>query len=78
MKNSYGDCIYCGGKVIEQKERLDYRYYGQLFIMEDVPLGVCVQCSEKFLRANIAKKLEKLAMSTHKGIKTVAVPVLTM
>ena len=30
----YDDCIYCGGQVEERLERIDYRYHGQLFIIE--------------------------------------------
>lgn len=74
----YDDCIYCGGEVEEKQERFDYRYHGQLFIVENVPLGVCKQCGEKFIKANIAKKLEKLAASPQKNLKAVAVPVLSL
>lgn len=76
--NSYGDCTYCGGEVREKQERIDYRYHGQLFIIEDVPVGVCNQCGEKFFTSEVAKKLEKVAASSHKSLKTVAVPVISL
>ncbi len=72
----YDDCTFCGGEVEERRERLDYRYHGQLFIMENVPVGVCKQCGEKFLKAPVAKGLEKLAASPQKHLKSVAVPVI--
>jgi hypothetical protein len=34
----YGDCVYCGGRIVERQERIDYRYHGQLFILERVPM----------------------------------------
>ena len=74
----YGDCIYCKGEVSEKNARLDYRYHGQLFIMEDVPMGVCNQCGEQFLTAEIAKKLEKAASSSKGPTKTVMVPVISI
>ncbi len=77
MKN-YGDCIYCGGEVSKKKERLDYRYHGQLFIMENVPLGVCNQCGEKFLSSKIAKELEKAVKNSKKPLKTIAVPIISL
>ena len=72
----YDDCIYCGGEVEEKLDRLDYRYRGRLFIIEDVRLGVCRQCGEKFLTAEMAQRLENLARSQEKPATTVAVPVL--
>jgi YgiT-type zinc finger domain-containing protein len=74
----YDDCTFCGGEVKEKRERLDYRFHGQLFIIENVPLGVCKQCGEKFLMAQIAKKLEKLATSPQKHLKAVAIPVISL
>jgi len=72
----YDNCVYCGGEVEERLDRLDYRFHGQLFIIEDVRLGVCSQCGEKFLTAETAKKLENMARSQGEPVKTVAVPVL--
>jgi YgiT-type zinc finger domain-containing protein len=72
----YGDCIYCGGEVEERVVRLDYRYHGQLFIIEGVRLGVCCQCGEKVLTAETAHKLEDLARRQEQPVTTVAVPVL--
>ena len=74
----YGDCTYCGGAVIEKKERIDYRYHGQLFIMENVPVGMCNQCGHKFLTSEVAKKLEKAAANADKPLKTVAIPVISI
>ncbi len=74
----YDDCIYCGGEVEEKEQTLDYRYHGQLFIMEKVPVGVCKQCGEKYLKAEISKKLEELASSSQSELKTLAVPVITI
>jgi len=51
----YGDCVYCGGRSSSGPERIDYRYHGQLFILERVPTGVCTQCGEKYFTAEVAK-----------------------
>jgi YgiT-type zinc finger domain-containing protein len=72
----YDDCTYCGGEVDEQRLSLDYRYHGQLFIIENVPVGVCRQCGEQFLTAEVAKKLEQMATSQDAPVTTIAVPVL--
>lgn len=44
--HKYGDCSYCKGEVKKQKEELDYRYKGKLYIFRNVPVGVCQQCRE--------------------------------
>lgn len=76
--DQYGDCYYCGGMVEDKIERIDYRYHGQLFIMEGVPIGVCKQCGEKVLTAKIAKKLESVASKgTKHAVSTVAIPVIS-
>lgn len=74
----YGDCIYCGGEVLEKKESLDYRYHGQLFIVENVSVGVCNQCGEKFLTAEVSKQLEKAVVSSDKPLKTIVIPVISI
>ena len=76
---TYGDCIYCKGEVFEKKDRVDYRYHGQLFIVENVSVGVCNQCGEKFFTAEIAKKLEQAASRTsNQSVRTVAIPVISI
>jgi len=74
----YGDCVYCGGRIVERPERIDYRYHGQLFILERVPTGVCTQCGEKYFTAEVAKRMEAVASQGGPSVRTVAVPVLEM
>lgn len=72
----YDDCVYCGGAVEETQIRIDYRHHGQLFIIEGVRAGVCLQCGEKFLTADAARKLEQATQAQPAPVTTVAVPVL--
>ena len=72
----YDDCRYCGGEVEERLDQLDYRYHGQLYIVERVPVGVCKQCGEKFLTAKVAKQVEAAVSSMGTPVTTVAVPVV--
>ena len=74
----YDDCIYCGGEVVERLERSDYRYHGQLYILEDVPTGVCVQCGERYYTAKVAKLMEKTVSKDNQEIQMIAVPVLSI
>jgi len=72
----YDDCRYCGGEVEERLQRLDYRYHGQLFLVENVAVGVCKQCGEKFLKAQVAKQVEAAVSSAKVPVTTVAIPVV--
>lgn len=72
----YDDCRYCGGEVEERPDRLDYRYHGQLYLVENVLLGVCLQCGEKFLTARVAKQVEAAVSSVTAPVTTVPVPVV--
>ena len=74
----YDDCIYCGGEVVERLERTDYRYHGQLYILEDVPTGVCAQCGEKYYTAKVAKQMEEVVSRGNEDVKIIAIPVLSM
>ena len=73
--HKYGDCSFCGGEVKGKKVELDYRYKGKLYIFQDVPAGVCEQCSEKYLTAKVAKEIEGRIKTQERWDKTVTVPV---
>lgn len=75
-KHAYGDCSFCGGQVRQKTTELDYRRKGKLYVFLDVPAGVCVQCGEKFLTAEAAKKIEKKILSKEKCGKTISVPAI--
>lgn len=74
MNSPYGDCYYCGGEVREREIDLDFRSKGRLFIIEKVPVGVCLQCGEKFFTAAISEELDRLVESAQID-RTVEVPV---
>jgi len=76
MDSPYGDCVYCGGEVVERKEQIDYRFHGQLYILKDVPTGVCCQCGEQFFSAKIAKKMEAAVEGTKGNVPTIPVLVI--
>ena len=73
---NYADCIYCGGQVKEQRLLREIHWKGQLYLVENVPMGVCGQCGEKFLQPHVAKALDELI---EKGAPTrkVEIPVLS-
>ena len=58
MKTKYPKCFACGGSVIEKKIEWDYRRRGKHLIFKNVPVGVCSQCGEKFIRPEISKQMD--------------------
>jgi len=74
MAKEYDDCSFCGGKVIPQKVKVDYWWKGELTIIEDVPAGVCQQCSEEYYDGKVVEDMERIINS--KNItKTIPVKV---
>jgi len=75
QEHKYGDCSFCGGAVKADRAELDYRYKGKLYIFQNVPVGICNQCGEKYLTAKVAKEIECKIMTKREWEKTIAVPV---
>lgn len=75
MTKKYSDCFYCGGAVEERLTPRELRWHGQLFIIEDVPMGVCNQCGEKFLMPEVAKEIDRILEEKEKPAKTIQVSV---
>jgi YgiT-type zinc finger domain-containing protein len=75
-RHEYGDCSFCGGKVVEKRVSVDYRLGKELIIFEQVPAGVCQQCGEKYYTSDVAKELEQLALDKSvQHHKVITVPV---
>jgi len=71
------NCYYCKGHVVQQSTTLDYRWGASLFVIRDVPAGVCQQCGEKYLDSNVYKELEHLAESRNHFKESINVDVLS-
>lgn len=72
---NYSDCIHCGGQVTGQRLPREIRWKGQLYLVEDVPMGVCEQCGEKFLKPDVAKAVDAL-LAEGKPTRKIEIPVL--
>jgi len=54
-------CFFCGGIVKSFKEgSFDYRLEGKLYVVKDIPSGLCVQCGEKYITAKASKKINDM------------------
>ena len=60
MPSEYSDCFFCGGAVHEQRVSRELWWRGRLHLIEGVPVGVCDQCGEKFIRPAVAKAIDRM------------------
>jgi YgiT-type zinc finger domain-containing protein len=75
MPRTYSDCFYCGGAVEERLIPREIRWHGELFVFEDVPVGVCTQCGEKFIKPEVAKAIDRVLQQRTKPTRILQVPV---
>lgn len=60
MSERYSDCYFCGGEVREQDVTREVWREGHLHLVENVPVGVCGQCGEKFILPEVARTVDLL------------------
>ncbi len=54
-------CFFCGEKIKDiTVGNFDYRLEGKLFVVKDVPAGLCLGCGEKYVSAKTAKRIGEL------------------
>jgi len=70
-------CYYCKGHVVQQSTTIDYRWGDSLFVIRDVPAGVCQQCGEKYLNSDVNKELERLATKRDHLKESINIDVLS-
>jgi YgiT-type zinc finger domain-containing protein len=77
-KYDYGKCHICGEQMREQRVNQDFWLKGKLIVIESVPTGVCRQCGEKIVKADVGRQLVTLIANLRRTPKrkTIAVPVI--
>jgi YgiT-type zinc finger domain-containing protein len=75
---NYGKCHVCGEQMQEKTINQDFWLKGKLIVIESVPAGVCPQCGEKIVRADVGRELATLIANIKRfpGKKTISVPVV--
>jgi YgiT-type zinc finger domain-containing protein len=76
MADALRNCFFCNGKIESiTVGNFDYRLEGKLYVIKDVPAGLCDQCGEKYVSAEVAEKINKL-IDHHAFLETENVQVL--
>ncbi len=75
----YGKCHICGEHMEEQRIKQDFWIKGKLIVIEDVPAGVCPQCSEKVVKADVGRSIAIFLEDSNRlrNARTISVPVIS-
>ncbi len=75
-KYNYGECEVCDTPLEEKQIKQDFWVRGKLMVVENVPAGVCPQCGEKVVKADIGRRISKLLGNTKqiKKARKISVP----
>ena len=77
MKEQFGyQCEYCEGMVQERRvEREAFKHKTGFVILEDVVIGVCNTCSNRYYTAETLKQVQAIATGKILPERTEQVPV---
>jgi YgiT-type zinc finger domain-containing protein len=77
---NYVNCHVCGGKMQARRVKQDFWIRNKLVVIENVPAGVCAQCGEKVVSADIGRRLAGALKDTARRRKsrTIVVPVIRL
>jgi YgiT-type zinc finger domain-containing protein len=74
----YGECHICGQRMQEKRIKQDLWIKGKLIVIEEVPAGVCPQCGEKVVNADVGQSIAALLRDVRRlrQARTMTVPVI--
>jgi YgiT-type zinc finger domain-containing protein len=74
----YGECRACGEQMVEQQIKQDFWIKGDLIVIEDVPAGICPQCGEKVVRADVGRQVAAMVANLKHAqpVRSINVPVI--
>lgn len=77
-KYNYGECEICGTPMQERRIKQDFWIRGELIVIEDVPAGVCPQCGEKVVKAEVGQWIARLIEDSEVIVKSPKISVSTI
>ena len=74
----YGACHICGEQMEEKHINQDLWIKGKLIVIERVPAGVCPQCGERIVKADVGQSIAALVGDSKllRKARTIPVPVI--
>ncbi len=74
MIAKYSDCYFCGGEVREELVHREIWWQGRLHLIDNVPIGVCQQCGQKFVLPGVAKAIDRMLAGKEPPAAFIQVP----
>ena len=71
----YSKCEICDTPMQERIIKQNFWIRGELIVVEDVPAGVCPQCGEKVVKADVGHWLEALLQNSDQIAKAPRISV---
>ena len=68
-------CAFCKGNTEDRLTTYVQEYEGRVVIIENVPAEVCTECGEKFIRPEVAEKIQRLVWEQPAPKRRADVPV---
>jgi YgiT-type zinc finger domain-containing protein len=64
----------------EQRIKQEFWIKGKLIVIEDIPAGVCPQCGEKMVKAEVGRSIAVLIEDPKRlrRARTISVPVISL
>jgi YgiT-type zinc finger domain-containing protein len=75
---NYGECHVCGERMEERRIKQGFWIKDKLILVEDIPAGVCTQCGEKVVNADVGQRITVLIRDPQRlqKARTISVPVI--
>ncbi|MCR4322007.1 MAG: YgiT-type zinc finger protein [Candidatus Brocadiaceae bacterium] len=74
----YGECKICNTPMQEKYIKQDFWIRGELIVVEDVPAGVCPQCGEKIVKADVGRWIISLLNNSERIARAPRITVPTI
>jgi YgiT-type zinc finger domain-containing protein len=68
-------CEYCHGLIEEKLIDLPRKVGERYVLIQNVPVGVCIECGTRYYAANILKTLEETAQGRRQAERELVMPV---
>jgi YgiT-type zinc finger domain-containing protein len=74
----YGECEICDTPMQEQYIKQDFWIRGELIVIDHILAGVCPQCGEKVVKADIGRHIAELLRNSERiaAAPRISVPVI--
>ncbi len=71
-------CEYCGGNLVEKRVTWHRKVKGHYVLIENVPVGVCIECGTRYFAANVLKTIEERVRGRRQVDREILVPMYAL